>query len=127
MIEVLEFNAKVRINSTKDAREASSYLSNDSLALLIEGTLQFMRDDVAILTDPYPERHRRFNCIKLTHLLEPPTEEDSAAYRDLKVRYFTGLADVMIDQYTEHFETGKLDTWVMSAHLVNSLDHEYVP
>jgi len=33
----------------------------------------------------------------------------------------------MLDQYTEKFESGKLDSWTASNHILNSLDHSCVP
>ena len=32
----------------------------------------------------------------------------------------------MITQFSEQFEQGTLDTWVMSNHILNSLDHKFV-
>ena len=70
------------------------------------------------MNSDYPKVDRRNNNFKLENLLRH--------YPNVRKYYFDKLSQIMIDQYSENFEFGKLDPWVASENILNNLDHSEV-
>ena len=85
---------------------------------LIDCTLEEIELDSDVLNAQYPKADRRFNNFKLPNLLKN--------YPDVRQYYFDKLSTIMLNQFTEKFESGKLDPWTASNHILDSLDHRYV-
>lgn len=87
--------------------------------------MEFIRDDMSVLTQPYPEMSKRFNAIKLKYIFE--NKQDPERWNALKVKYYKDLTEVMLEQFTELDRHGKADPWTILHHLTTSLDMECVP
>lgn len=70
------------------------------------------------MNSDYPKVDRRNNNFKLENLLRH--------HPNVRKYYFDKLSQIMIDQYSENFEFGKLDPWVASENILNNLDHSEV-
>jgi len=95
-------------------------LSAESKEKLIDAILEFIRNDQDILMQTYPLKDKRFDKIKLTHFLGH--RKDFL----LRKKYFNGLVDVMVDQFTDNAELGRMNAWSLANHLTHSLDLELV-
>ena len=72
-------------------------------------------------THPHPADHMRINKIKLPNFLRVDMKDNERAKQihEIKLKYFDGLADVMIEQYSQMMQDNNINicTWTLASNL----------